>query len=371
VAALPVGVAAAGSAVVDGDLYIVGGCTTGACAPSSSAVYSYDPGNNTWDTHPDYPTAVAFVSCGGIDSELVCAGGSGSSSLNTTYTYTPGAAGWTQKANMPVDDWGAASASANGELEIMGGAIDNGSALTNQNFAYDPTSNQWSSLPNSGTASYRGGATCGLYEIGGDAGGFSPTQTVQYLPGYDQCGGNVAWMSTDQSTLTLAPGQKATVTVTADSSTVAQPGAYQGELTVDDDSPYAGAVPVTVTMHVNPPKTWGKITGTVADGSGAPISGATVAICTMYDTQTGTCGPVTYTLQTDAAGGYQLWLNKGYSPLEVIAAENGYTPAMKIAKVSAGKTTTLTFALASSGSVTQSTVQNFLNSRLRIRPATP
>ena len=368
---LPVAVAAAGSAVVDGDLYIVGGCTTGSCTPMSAAVYSYDPGNNIWNADPAYPTAVGFIACGGVESQVVCAGGNGgSSSLDSTYTFAPGDTGWTQKANMPDDAWGAASATADGEMDVLGGAVENGSMLTNQNYGYDPTTNQWNTLPASPDSLYRGGATCGIYQVGGDSAA-GPSQQAQYLPGYDQCGTGVVWMFADQTTLTLAPGQKATVTVTADSSTVSQPGAYQGELTLDDNSPYAAPLPVTVTMNVTPPKSWGKITGTVLDSSGAPITGATVAICTMYDTQTGTCGPVTYTLQTDANGDYQLWLNKGFSPLEVIAAEDGYTPVMKIAKLSAGKTTTLAFTLNSSGTVTQSTVQSFLNDNLHIRSTTP
>lgn len=371
VADLPVGVAAAGSAVVDGQFYIIGGCTTSQCTPMSSAVYSYDPGNNSWNTDPAYPTAVGFIACGGVDSEVVCAGGEGAnSSQNTTYTYAPGDAGWTQKANMPEDAWGAASATADGEIEVLGGAVQNGAMLTNQNFGYNPTSNQWNALPSSTESLYRGAATCGIYEVGG-ASAAGPSQLVQNLPGYDQCGSGVAWMSTSQSTLTLAPGQKATVTVTADSSTVSQPGTYQGELTLDDDSPYAPSAPVAVTMVVNPPKAWGEITGTVTDSSGKPIAGATVAICTMYETQTGTCGPVTYTLQTDANGDYQLWLDKGFSPLEVIAAEDGYTPVMKIAKLTAGNTTSVAFTLNSASTVTQSTVQTFMNSHLHIRSTKP
>jgi N-acetylneuraminic acid mutarotase len=373
VADLPAGVAAAGSAVVDNQFYIIGGCTTSACTPVSSSVFSYDPGNNTWNTDPQYPKAVGFVACGGVDSEVVCAGGEGdSASLNSTYTYAPGDAGWTQKANMPDDAWGAASATANGEIEVLGGAVRNGSMLTNQNFGYDPTTNLWNALPNSANALYRGGATCGIYQVGGDAAGsYTPTQLVQYLPGYDGCGSGVAWMSTMPTSLTLAPGQTVSVTVAADSSTVSQPGTYRGELTIDNDSPYPPSVPVGVTMVVNPPKAWGKIAGTVVDSSGAPIAGATVAICTMYDSKTGTCGPVTYTLQTDANGHYQLWLNKGFSPLEVIAAEDGYTPVMKIAKVSAGSTTTVVFTLDSASTVTANTVQKFLNDNLHIRPAKP
>ncbi|MBR7837136.1 carboxypeptidase regulatory-like domain-containing protein [Actinospica durhamensis] len=371
IADLPLAVAAAASAVVDGKLYIIGGCTTGSCAPLSSAVYSYDPGNNSWSAAPAYPSTVAFVACGGVDSAVVCAGGeSGSSSLNTTYAYTPGDAGWTQKASMPDDAWGAAAASANGQLEVMGGAVQNGAMLSNQNYGYDPTTNLWSALPNSANALYRGGAACGIYEIGGEAdGSYTPVQLVQYLPGYDQCAAGTAWLSSSESTLTIAPGQKVAVTVTADSSKVSQPGTYKGELTLDDNSPYASALPVTFTMTVNPPKTWGKITGTVSDTSGGPIVGATVAICTMYEPKTGTCGPVTYTLQTDGNGNYQLWLDKGFSPLEIIAAKDGYTPVMRTAKVAAGSTTTLAFTLNSSSAVTQSTLQTFLNSHLDIRSA--
>jgi N-acetylneuraminic acid mutarotase len=371
VADLPVAVSAAGSAVVDGQLYVIGGCTTGSCTPMSSAVYSYDPGNNTWNAAPQYPNAVGFIACGGVDSEVVCAGGEGSTgSSNSTFTYMPGAAGWTQKANMPDDAWGAATATANGEIEVLGGAVQNGAELTNQNFGYNPTTNQWNALPDSSSSLYRSAATCGIYQIGGDSQA-GTTQQVQYLPGYDQCGSSVAWLSTDQSTLALAPGQTASVTVTTDSSTVSQPGTYQAELTVDDDSPYPATAPVAVTMVVNPPKAWAEISGTVSDASGAPIAGATVAICTMYESKTGTCGPVTYTLQTDANGHYQLWLDKGFSPLEVIAADNGYTPAMKIAKLTAGTTTTVAFSLSSASAVTLNTVQTFLNDNLHIRAVKP
>ncbi len=99
-------------------------------------------------------------------------------------------------------------------------------------------------------------------------------------------------------------------------------------------------------MQVKPPAAWGKVTGTVMDaGSGNPLGGATVRICTMYNKATGDCGPVTYRLKTDGAGRYVLWLNKGYSPLQIIAANDLYAQQTKIAKVTAGKTATLDFAL--------------------------
>jgi N-acetylneuraminic acid mutarotase len=363
-ASLPTGVAAAGSAVVDGKLYIIGGCTSSACA-GSDTVYSYDPGNNSWSQQPNYPAAMAFPACGGVDATVVCAGGAGAS--DSTYAYAPGAAGWVQKANMPDDAWGAAATTANGELEVMGGAINNGADVTNEAFAYDPASNTWSAMPASNNATYRGGAACGIYKVGGSIGGFQPVPFTENLPGYDQCGGEVAWMSLSDTQFTLAPGQTATVTVTADSSAVSQPGSYAADVVASASTPYPSLAPVGVTMTVTPPAAWGKITGTVADTSGAPISGATVAICTMYSTKTGTCGPETFTLKTDGNGHYQLWLNKGFNPLEIIAARDGYTPAMKIATITKGGTTTASFTLASSSSTSQAVVQRYLASHLHLR----
>lgn len=89
---LPTGVAAAGSAVVDGKLYVIGGCTNGTSCAATATVSSYDPGSNAWTSEPDYPTAVSFTACGGVAAQVVCAGGSGSTSLTSTYSYAPGPA---------------------------------------------------------------------------------------------------------------------------------------------------------------------------------------------------------------------------------------------------------------------------------------
>jgi hypothetical protein len=328
-------------------------------------VYSYDPGNNSWSQQPNYPAAMAFPACGGVDATVVCAGGSGAS--NSTYAYTPGAASWVQKANMPDDAWGAATATANGKLEVMGGAINNGADVTNQAFAYDPSSNAWSAMPDSNNATYRGGAACGIYKVGGSVGGFTPVPFTENLPGYDQCDGTVAWMSLNKTQFTVAPGNTVTVTVTADSSVVSQPGSYAAQVVASTNTPYPSLAPVGVTMTVTPPATWAKITGTVADAAGSPISGATVAICTMYSTQTGLCGPETFTLKTDGNGHYQLWLNQGFNPLEIIAAKDGYTPVMKIAKITKGGTTTANFTLTSSSTTTQAQVQRYLADHLLLR----
>jgi hypothetical protein len=148
---------------------------------------------------------------------------------------------------------------------------------------------------------------------------------------------------------------------------VSQPGAYQGLLSVSTDSPYSSAGPVKVAMMVTPPAAWGKISGTVTGSGGAPLAGATVAVCTMYDTKTGACGPTKYTLKTDGAGNYQLWLNKGFNPLQVIAAKDGYTPAMKIVRIQKGEAVTTDFALTGDSAFTPAKVQQYLNGAMHAK----
>ena len=373
VASLPTGVANAGSAVVGGKLYVIGGVDSN--GNLLSTVYSYDPGNNSWSQEPGYgitsastaPVSVSLPACSGVDALVVCAGGAGASgSLTSTYTFSPGSSDWAEKTDMPYDAVGAAATTANGQLDVLGGVIENQTALTNEGYAYDPGDDTWSPLPNSNQVSYRGGAACGLYLVGGVDGTGSAVSTAQILPGYDQCGGMPQWMSLSTTGFDINPGQKVTLQVTADSSVVSQPGTYAGQVVIAASTPYPTLAPIGVTMQVTPPKAWGKVTGTVTDASGAPISGATVAICTAYVAGTGACGPTTFTLTTDSNGNYQLWLNKNFSPLEIIAADNGYTPIMKTGKIKAGGTVTVNFSLSQSSTASAAQMQHYLDQQLHL-----
>ncbi|HET8662828.1 MAG TPA: carboxypeptidase regulatory-like domain-containing protein [Nocardioides sp.] len=350
---LPETVSAAGTAVLNGEIYVVAGCTTGNCAPSSTKVFSYDPGSDSWTPHADFPHPSAFTACGGVASAVVCAGGVNANTNATTtatYSYDPGSDSWTQVADMPADSWASVASAANGKLQVSGGVINSSAVVTNEGWEYDPASDSWADLPASNNSVYRGGGSCGMYRIGGSTGGFSPTKFSEVLPGYDQCGGaaDVTWLSEDPTSFDVAPGQTVTVTVGMDSSQVDQPGTYDAKLGVATDSPYSIA-PIGVEMQVTPPKSWGKVRGTVTNAAtGEPIAGATVDICTMYDGSTGNCGPVEFTLKTDADGYYQLWLAKGYNPLQVIAAKDGYSPKSKVVRIKAGGTSTADFALKKS-----------------------
>jgi N-acetylneuraminic acid mutarotase len=370
---LPESVSGPAVATLNGQLYVVGGCTTGNCTPTSDAVYSYSPNSNSWTQLANYPTAVTFAGCAGIDSEIVCAGGDDAdtgATLTSTDIYTPSTNTWSQGADMPYDDWGMAASGSGNDLQIMDGVTADSTEATNQVSQYDPSTNTWSALPNSNTAEAEGGGSCGMYQIGGASTPGTPGSAAEMLPGYNQCGSTkIPWLSTSSSSFTLNPGQSQTIGMTLDSATLSQPGSYTAQVGVETNTPYEFQ-PIDITLQANPPRTWGKVMGTVTDAStGDPIAGATVAICTMYDPKTSTCGPVIYTLTTDSQGNYQLWLNHGYNPLQIIAAKDGYTPAVKVTRIAAGGTTTLGFALAEASAATRVTIEQYLRSHLHARQA--
>lgn len=139
---------------------------------------------------------------------------------------------------------------------------------------------------------------------------------------------DVPWLATDVISGTVAANSSLPIQVIFDAGAaeVAQPGAYQAMLRVLNDTPY-GVLDVPVTMNVNPPVSWGKVTGVVTglmrcDGPGAPLAGSTVTIGENV------------TLETDGDGRFTYWLNAGDYMLTMTHA--GYVPQMQLISVTAG-----------------------------------
>ncbi|WP_200215433.1 carboxypeptidase regulatory-like domain-containing protein [Micromonospora coerulea] len=281
---------------------------------------------------------MSWEACGAISGALYCAGGESTSGGATrhTYVYDPHADSWSRAADLPIDLWGSGYTTAAGRLLVSGGVTEQNSVITNQGFGFDPVSDTWTPIPNSNNTLYRSGSACGFYKIGGNTGGEDAQNlgSSEVLPGMVDCGetSHVSWLAVNPTTLTLAPGASARVTVTVDANVpdITQPGTYTAAAVIGTDTPY-GVPTVPVSMTVNPPKTWGKITGTVAGPSG-PMPGATVQINTST---------AHYTFRTDASGHYQLWLDVRNSPLQVICANNGYQPQTATVKIKKGEPTTL------------------------------
>ncbi|MDD1058463.1 galactose oxidase [Streptomyces cocklensis] len=341
-APVPTAYAASGVTALDGRLYLVGGCRQ-RCG--STDVWVYTPGTDRWQKAASYPEATSWVSCGTIAGRIYCAGGTtdNQSSING-YSYDPATNAWKPIAAMPMDIWGAAYSAANGLLIVAGGASGNGTWIDQESYAYDAATDTWSALPAWNVQpSYRGGGACGFYTVGG--GDEGPDRLTRILAGFDACDGtSVSWLTLDNRTLTLQPGQSATVTATLDAAapSVTQPGDFTAEVDLGTDTPYRLA-PLPVTMHVTPPSSWGKLTGTVTgvdcDGKPAPLAGASVQISSWV---------ATYSLVTGTDGSFSLWLDKRNNPLTMTAYAPDHLAVTRTVKIVAGITTTEDFSLASS-----------------------
>ncbi|KQZ70952.1 peptidase S8 [Nocardioides sp. Root151] len=340
----PVELSASGQAVVDGKLYVVGGCTTDSCTPMSNDVAAYDLASDTWQTLADYPSAVAFASCGGVDGKVYCTGGNGGAAGTAdSYVYDPAADAWTELADAPVDTWASQYTVANGMLVVNGGV--QAGAISNRTFAYDVAGEAWVDLPNSNTPRYRGGASCGVYKIGGSSGSFNAEVDSEMLPGMEDCGASAAdveWLSVSPAVAILAPGQSVNLKVTMDPN-VAQPGTYTAGVAIKEDTPFK-VEPVDVTMVVSPPRSWGKlagrVTGSSCAGEGAPLAGATVQV---------NSGESAWTFESAGDGTYAYWFNSIYSPLQLIAAKDGYQPQVRKVRIRGGQTTAADFTLKKAG----------------------
>jgi hypothetical protein len=305
-------------------------------------VFAYDPPTDTWSRRADYPLAISWESCGTIGAQLYCAGGSGDTLGDTAkgYSYNPTIDSWSPITDLPTTLWASAYTAANGMLLVSGGVSPDG--ITNVGFAYDPATRAWSPLPNANNTLYRSGSACGFYRIGGAVSNFNAVSRTEVLPGFDQCATlDIPWLSESPSHFTVAPKATVTVTVTFDAApaNTSQPGTYKALLTLQTNTPYS-FTPVGVTLTVTPPKTWGKVAGTVlgvrCDGSTVPLAGATVQVDTWA---------AHYTLRTDASGRYGLWLDHRNNPLSFIVASDGWQPVARQVKIKAGSTTAADFKL--------------------------
>jgi len=338
------------TAVLGGNMYVIGGCNA-ADECTSRDVQVYDPATNTWTQAASYPRTIAFESCGGIGGELYCAGGFdhdlgyGTAAADV---YNPQSNAWTAIASLPTDLWGSAYAAANGQLLVSGGVTRVDDELTNQGFAYNPATGAWNALPNAPGTVYRGGSACGMYQIGGVVDNVGDvTDTAQQLPGYGDCGGSAQapWLSLSQGQLTLAPGQRATVTVTLNAAdpSVSQPGTYTAMVLADATTPYLSPS-VNTTLTATPPRTWGELAGTVegkaCDGATAPLAGVAIQVGSAAGN---------WTLTTDSDGRYALWLDAGDSPLSLIATDSDWQAQTATASLTARKSTTVNFTLSPAG----------------------
>jgi hypothetical protein len=160
---------------------------------------------------------------------------------------------------------------------------------------------------------------------------------VMNVSGDTAGGGSMDWVTTTPAEFTLAPGQSKTITA-ALNGVVAQPGTFTGKLVADAETPY-DAPSVDVSMKINPPKSWGKLSGTV----GGFTPDGVVSLGDSVVQLNGRFSNVT--LVTGADGKYEYWFDKSERTAQIIATANGYIPQVGSAKVTAGTNVVTDFEL--------------------------
>jgi N-acetylneuraminic acid mutarotase len=147
-APMPTARSTGGAAVIDGKIYVAGGRP-----PRGHDFAVYDPATDTWTVLPDLPTQRNHLAVAAIDGKVYVAGGRFGPAFFHERTavleiYDPATNRWTTGAPMPTPRGGVAGAAANGCLFVIGGEGNPADprGLFDQNEAYDPRTDTWTSL---------------------------------------------------------------------------------------------------------------------------------------------------------------------------------------------------------------------------------
>ena len=136
-------VGAAGVALLDGRVHLVGGLRN----RSSVALHSvFDPADGSWEALPDAPSARDHLALGAIGDRLVAAAGRDgglASFVDATEVWTE-ANGWGTGTPIPTPRAGVAAAVLDGRLHVFGGeGASTGTGVFAEHEAYDPDTNRW------------------------------------------------------------------------------------------------------------------------------------------------------------------------------------------------------------------------------------
>jgi N-acetylneuraminic acid mutarotase len=147
-ASLPQGRSSAGSAVVNGKIYVIGGGdAVWWDTPLHASVAIYDPSTDQWSTGADMPTPRSGLGVAAVNGLIYAVGGSNYDldliSTNIVERYDPVKNQWTKRARMPVNRHFLTASAYNGKLYAVGGLINAGDTTSASVYRYDPTTNQW------------------------------------------------------------------------------------------------------------------------------------------------------------------------------------------------------------------------------------
>jgi uncharacterized repeat protein (TIGR03803 family) len=139
-AAMPTAVYVPATAVLNGQVYVIGGSTT---APVAD-VQIYNPVTNKWSTGTPLPVATTTASAAVVNGVLYVLGGSTSTSFTTAvWAYNPATKTWSSKAAAPTARNGTVAVVEKGIVYVMGGNISSGGEFVSTVESYNPATNIW------------------------------------------------------------------------------------------------------------------------------------------------------------------------------------------------------------------------------------
>jgi N-acetylneuraminic acid mutarotase len=123
-------------------------------APGGTALWAYDPANDTWDTAlAPMPTAREHLAAVVVDERLYVVGGrwGGVGNVSTLEVYDPATGAWQQLRDMPSARGGLTAGALDGRIYVGGGEdpwARFGTGCTHDTLeVYDTASGEWTRLP--------------------------------------------------------------------------------------------------------------------------------------------------------------------------------------------------------------------------------
>ncbi|MEE4271153.1 MAG: kelch repeat-containing protein [Thermoanaerobaculales bacterium] len=162
-----------GTAVVDGQLYVLGGFNFGGVIAD---VHRYDPATDTWETVSTMPVVRAGPVVASVDGLIYVIGGFDETGTihGSVLIYDPATSAWSTGADMPTPRGdGAVGVAHYGLIYVVGGSDENGAVLQSVE-VYDPSSDSWSTVADMSMPRVAAGIAVYNDEIWVSGGGFEP-----------------------------------------------------------------------------------------------------------------------------------------------------------------------------------------------------
>jgi uncharacterized repeat protein (TIGR03803 family) len=139
-AAMPTPVYQPAAAVLNNEIYVVGGYTATAV---TGDVQIYNPATNTWTSGASLPTATGAAAAAVVNGELYVIGGSTTTSVTgAVWAYSPTTKTWTSKATMPTARNGLVAVVEKNIIYVIGGNSGGGNFISTVE-SYNPATNTW------------------------------------------------------------------------------------------------------------------------------------------------------------------------------------------------------------------------------------